>query len=81
MWFMRSRKRTNFGGSFEFFLICLSHISLASFYQLNFSLKQHHQWNLDEIENMIPWEREIYVTLLKNHIKEQEEEIRLRNNV
>ena len=29
---------------------------------------QHHGWNLSEIEEMIPFEREIYVTYLKNYI-------------
>jgi hypothetical protein len=32
---------------------------------------QFHKYSLTEIENMIPWERDIYVTLLKNHIEEE----------
>ena len=31
---------------------------------------QHHKYSLSELENMIPWEREIYMDLLINHIKE-----------
>jgi hypothetical protein len=34
---------------------------------------QHHKYSLTELENMIPWEREIYVDLLLNHIKEEKE--------
>ena len=34
---------------------------------------QHHQWSLTEIENMLPWEREIYVGLLVNHLEEEKE--------
>jgi hypothetical protein len=34
---------------------------------------QYHKYSLTEIENMMPWEREIYLTLLENHIKEEEE--------
>jgi hypothetical protein len=34
---------------------------------------QHHKYSLTELENMIPWEREVYVTLLSNHIKEENE--------
>lgn len=49
------------------------HDSLANMYQLNFALIQHHKYSLTEIENMIPFEREIYVTLLKNYLEEQEE--------
>jgi hypothetical protein len=34
---------------------------------------QHHKYRLEELENMIPWERDIYVTMLINHIKEENE--------
>lgn len=34
-------------------------------------MKQHHQWSIDEIESMIPWERDIYVNLLKQHVDEE----------
>ncbi len=32
---------------------------------------QQHHWSLTEIENMIPYEREIYLTMLNEHIKEE----------
>ena len=35
---------------------------------------QHHKYSLTELENMIPWEREIYVNLLVDWIKKQEEQ-------
>jgi hypothetical protein len=47
-------------------------MDLESYYQLNFSLMQYHKYSLTEIENMIPWERDIYVALLKNHLEEEE---------
>jgi hypothetical protein len=34
---------------------------------------QHHKYSLTELENMIPWEREVYITLLANYIKEENE--------
>jgi hypothetical protein len=37
---------------------------------------QHHKYSLTELENMIPWEREIYVTLLVNHLDEEREKIK-----
>ena len=37
----------------------------------NFSLMQHHKYSLSELENMMPWEREIYVDMLMEHIKEE----------
>ncbi len=49
------------------------HDSLSNMYQLNFALMQHHNYSLTELENMIPFERDIYVTFLKNFLEEQEE--------
>tara|TARA_B100001113_G_scaffold257560_1_gene212764 strand:+ start:561 stop:752 length:192 start_codon:yes stop_codon:yes gene_type:complete len=49
----------------------LYHTSLDNYYETNFSLMQHHSWNLNEIEGMIPFEREIYVTYLKNYIEKK----------
>ena len=40
---------------------------------------QHHGWRLTELENMLPYERTIYVTLLQNWIKEENERIRAEN--
>ena len=34
---------------------------------------QYHKYSLTEIENMIPWERDIYVDMLINYIKEENE--------
>ena len=36
---------------------------------------QHHKYSLTELENMMPWEREIYVGLLMEYIKEENERI------
>ena len=36
-------------------------------------MMQHHKYSLTELENMIPWEREIYITLLSDWIKKEEE--------
>ena len=34
---------------------------------------QHHKYSLSELEDMIPWEREVYVSLLVNYLKEEKE--------
>jgi hypothetical protein len=34
---------------------------------------QHHKYSLSELENMIPWEREVYLNLLVGYIKEEEQ--------
>jgi hypothetical protein len=42
-------------------------------------MMQHHQYSLTELENMLPWEREIYVSLLQEYIKEENEKIKQQN--
>jgi|TARA_R110000868_G_scaffold47352_4_gene155430 hypothetical protein len=32
---------------------------------------QHHKYSLTELENMLPWEKEVYITLLSQYIEEQ----------
>ena len=49
----------------------MAHESLESYFKTNFALMQHHKYSLTELENMIPWEREIYVTLLSQYIEEE----------
>ena len=38
-------------------------------------MMQHHKWSLTELDDMEPWEREIYVGLLLKWLKEEEERI------
>ena len=37
---------------------------------------QHHKYSLTELENMIPWERDIYVTLLVQYIEEENRKLK-----
>ena len=37
---------------------------------------QHHKWSLTELDNMLPYERQIYVTLLVQWIKEENEKLK-----
>ena len=32
----------------------------------------HHKWNIEYVDNMIPFEKEIYVNLLMQFLKEEE---------
>jgi len=36
-------------------------------------MMHHHKYSLTELENMMPWEREIYTTLLEQYISEENE--------
>ena len=46
-------------------------MDLESYYRLNFALVQYHKYSLTEIENLIPWERDIYVGLLPAHLEDE----------
>jgi hypothetical protein len=41
---------------------------------------QEHKYSLTELEDMMPWEREIYVQLLVQHLEEERERIRQQNS-
>ena len=58
----------------------MAHIDLESYYKLNFSLMQHHKYSLTEIENMMPWEREVYLGLLNQYIEEENLKAQQSNN-
>ncbi|BCV07412.1 MAG: hypothetical protein CM15mL1_1370 [Libanvirus sp.] len=49
-------------------------------YKTNFALMQHHKYSLTELNDMIPWERDVYVNLLIGHLKEEEERIKRQQN-
>jgi hypothetical protein len=51
----------------------MSSESLINYYKTNFALMQHHKYSLTELEEMMPFEREIYITLLTQFIKEENE--------
>lgn len=47
----------------------LGYDTLANYFKTMFSLLHHHKWNVSEVENMMPWEKFIYVDLLKQHLQ------------
>ena len=49
----------------------MAHEDLESYFKTNFALMQHHKYSLTELENMIPWEREVYLALLQQYIEEE----------
>jgi hypothetical protein len=40
---------------------------------------QHHKYSLQDLNNMLPWERTVYVTMLLRHIEEENEKIKQQN--
>ena len=52
--------------------------NLANYYQTNFSLMQHHKYDLETLENMMPFERELYIMLLSQHIEDANQQAQLQ---
>ncbi len=49
----------------------MSHTNLEAYFKTNFALMQYHKYSLSDLENMMPWEREVYVTMLQQYIEEE----------
>jgi hypothetical protein len=41
-------------------------------------MMQHHKYSLTELENMIPWERDIYVAMLVQYLEEENRKLKER---
>lgn len=50
--------------------------SLSNHFQTNFALMQHHKYSLNELNDMMPWERNVYVTMLLQFIEEENEKLK-----
>jgi len=41
---------------------------------------QHHKYSLADLNNMLPWEKSVYVSMLSNHIEEENERMKQLNS-
>jgi hypothetical protein len=53
--------------------LALNHNNLENYYTTVFALVQHHKYSITEIDNLIPFERDIFVEMLANYLKELED--------
>ena len=44
-------------------------MTLGGYYQLVFALAQHHKYSISDIESMMPYERDLYTSMLIDHIE------------
>jgi hypothetical protein len=49
----------------------MGHERLVEYYKTNFALMQHHKYSITELEEMIPFERDVYIMLLSQFINEE----------
>ena len=55
----------------------MSYNTLANYYMTTFAMRQHHAYSITEIENMMPFERDLYVDMIMDFLEKEKE--RLKN--
>ncbi len=50
--------------------MALAHDSLQNYMTMNFALMKDHGYSLRELEEMVPWERETYMALVRQRMEE-----------
>ena len=71
---VQSRKYVINERTTRFFLINLSHETLENYFKTNFLMMQHFNYSLSDLEGMLPWEREVYLMLLNDHLEQKARE-------
>jgi len=51
----------------------LCHLSLKDYYQIIFSMVQHHKYSITELEGLMPYERDLYFNMLIDFLEQQKE--------
>lgn len=67
--------RFSIGGSQRFFYLTFRDGSLRAYYNNMFTLTHQYKYTLTELENMLPWERDMYIAMVNNWVKEETDRI------
>ena len=54
----------------------LGNESLMNYYKTNFALMQYHKYSLTELEEMIPWERDVYIIMLLQYLEDEKKKLK-----
>ena len=46
-------------------------MNLESYFDYTYSLMHNYHWSITELENMLPWERDVYLMKLENQLAEE----------
>ena len=72
---MWQKRQGTLGGSCKFFYVALGYDNLINYYKTNFALMQHHKYSLSDLENMVPFERQIYVAMLIEYLEQERQRL------
>lgn len=53
----------------------MSYNSLAAYYHVMFALHRHHKYSIQEIENMLPFERDIFLEMVVSAVEDEKKEL------
>jgi len=54
--------------------MAMMHNNLINYYERIFAFKQYHGWSISELEDLLPWELDVMITLLSNYIEKVEQD-------
>lgn len=57
----------------KFFRLILGNDDLKNMMLTNFAMAQHHGYSISELENMLPYERDIYISLVADHVQKEKQ--------
>jgi len=49
-------------------------MTLSHYYNMIFSLCQHHKYSISDVEGLIPYERDLFFQMLIEYLERQKEE-------
>lgn len=55
--------------------------NLLNYYKMIFGLVHHHKYNISDLENLMVYELDIYLDLLAEHAKEQEDQLQTKGGI
>lgn len=73
---MLLQARDGSGGSVRFFRLSFGDDELKNYYRINFNLLYHHQMDPEMFDRLIPWERDLYLTMLMQKVEEENERLK-----
>jgi hypothetical protein len=52
--------------------MAMMHNNLINYYERIFAFQQYHNWNMSEIEELMPWEFDVMTSMLSNYLETME---------
>jgi len=62
-------------GLFDYINFFFNHLNLQLYYMQTFQMKYQHNYSLEEIEHMIPFERSVYVEQVRAHLNKEKQRL------